>query len=69
MMFWVKTKAEKGLSAEERKACIDDMLDNQFPLRLYVVSFTLNIVFSAASIAFQVVAVNLQAPNYFVYAG
>ena len=69
MMFWVETKAEKGLSAEERKACIDDMLGNQFPLKLYVVSFTLNMVFSAAAIAFQAVAVNLQAPNYFVYAG
>ena len=68
-MFWLKSKEERKLDPDDRKECIEKMLKETFPMKLYVLSFVLNILFSAAAIGFQYLAVVYESPNYFVYAG
>ena len=68
-MFWLKSKVERQLSPDERKKCIQDMLDFQFPIKLYLVSFAINIFLSANVFGFQIAADRIESPNYFVYAG
>ena len=68
-MFWLKSKEEKTLNTKQRKECIEKMLKENFPVKLYAVSFVLNILFSALAIGFQYLSVENKSPNYFVYAG
>ena len=68
-MFWIKSKDERALLKDQRKECIQEMLTNEFPLKIYLASFVCNILFSLAAIGFQVAADKLKAPNFFVYAG
>ena len=68
-MFWIKSKEEKALNIDHRKECIEKMLRDNFPVKLYIVSFVLNILFSALAIGFQYLAGEYKSPNYFVYAG
>jgi len=69
MLFLCRSKEEKALDLSQRKQCIEKLIENEFPLKLWIFSFALNVFFSIAAIGFQYLAVSVEASNYFVYAG
>lgn len=69
MLYLCKSKEEKALGLLQRKQCIQKLIENEFPFKLYIFSFSLNVFFSVTAIGFQALAVSVQASNYFVYAG
>ena len=68
-MFCIKTKAEKALSKEERLRCLEQMLREKFPLKLYIVSGAIHIFFAIAAIVFQIIAIVYQAKLYWIGTG
>ena len=49
-MFCFKTAAEKALSKEERLKCLDQMLNEKFPMKFYVSSAVIHIFFAITAI-------------------
>ena len=68
-MFCIKSKAEKALSKEERLKCLEKMLNEDFPTKLYIGSAFIHIFFALAAICFQIIAIVYQAKLYFIGTG
>ena len=65
----VRSESEKQLSGFERKKCVEIMLQYNFPMFMYILNSTFQILFGLAAIGLQIASIVVQSPLYYIGAG
>jgi len=68
-MFFIKSKAEKKLSKEDIKLCTEQMLSEDFPDTLFVISAIVNILLGFLAIVIDIISIVDKSPLYYVGTG
>ncbi len=69
MCLFCKTNAEKHLTNEEKQQCLQDFLETNFPVTIWIISIVINISSALIVIGLQIALISVKGKLYFVGAG